>query len=155
MRKTISAIILLTLSSVSVNTLSDNNKVQMCHKGNKEISVAKPSVPAHTNHGDTLGDCEEETLPKIEYMAAVVMMRCEAVTGNGVVVVSASSSVNLDVAVILPFPPEAETDCATALAGLLNTGFKLRSITSGSADNGGSLHLYTDYLLIGKAPAER
>ncbi len=86
-------------------------------------------------------------------MAALVMMRCEALVGNGVIVVSASSSVILDVAVILPFPPEAETDCAGALAGLLNTGFNLRSITSGSAGGGDSLHLYTDYLLIGKAPA--
>jgi hypothetical protein len=86
------------------------------------------------------------------------MVRCEGVVGNGVEVVSASSSV--DVAVILPFPEEV-LNCADLLAELLNADarFKLRSITSGSAHSGEEdderLHLFTDYLLIGKVPADR
>ena len=158
MRKVISAIILLVLSSVSVNAFSDDHKVEVCHKGIKVISIAAPSVPNHINHGDTLGVCEDETSPEPEHMAAVVMMRCEAIAGNGVVVLSASSSIVLDGAIILPILPGSDPDCAQALAGLINAGFTLKSIQSGSAENGeegdDSLHLFTDYLLIGKVPAD-
>jgi hypothetical protein len=162
MHKIISAIILLALSSVSVNAYSANGKETVCHKG-KEISVADSAVPAHERHGDTVGECDEEEPepePEPDTMAAVVMMRCEGVVGNGVVVVSASSSVDLEIAVIQIFPPENDLNCARALAVLLNAdaGLKVRSITSGSANSGvgedDDLHLYTDYLLIGKVPAD-
>ena len=153
MRKLTSAIILLALSSVSLSAAS---KTEVCHKNRKTLTVADSAVSAHLGHGDTLGICEDDsTDPDPETRAAVVMMRCEAIAGNGVDVVSASSSPALEgeVAIILPFPP-VEVDCADALAGLLNAGFLLRSINSGSAeDEDGDLHLYTDYLLIGKVPA--
>jgi hypothetical protein len=146
---------LLALSSVSVNALSANGKQTVCHE-DKEISVANSAVSAHEKHGDTLGECDEEK-PEPDTVAAVVMVRCEGVVGNGVEVVSASSSV--DVAVILPFPEEA-LNCPDVLAKLLisDARFKLTSITSGSTNSGEEddedLHLYTDYLLIGKVPAD-
>ncbi len=160
MHKLISAIILLALSSVSLNAFSASNKTEICHKG-QEISVANSAVSAHLAHGDTLGECvgeEPEPEPEPDTMAAVVMMRCEAIVGNGVVVVSASSSIDLEIAVIqiFPFPPENDLNCARALAALINAdaGLKLRSITSGGANSGevndDDLHLYTDYLLIGR-----
>ena len=156
MYKLTSTIILLALSSVSLNAFSAADKVEVCHKG-QEINVASSSLSAHEAHGDWEGDCDEgptEPGPDPDSMTVVVMMRCEAIAGNGVVVVSASSSADLndDVAVILPIPPPVDPrrNCAAALAALLNAGFQLRSITGGSADSGGSLHLYTDYLLIGK-----
>ena len=31
-------------------------KVTICHKG-KTITVAEPALPAHLNHGDTVGPC--------------------------------------------------------------------------------------------------
>jgi hypothetical protein len=37
----------------------DNEKVTVCHNGN-EIEIALESLPAHLNHGDTLGPCPEE-----------------------------------------------------------------------------------------------
>ena len=151
MYKIISVIILLALCSVSLNAVSANNNQVVCHKG-KEISVAQPAVSAHLNHGDSLGACVE-TLPEPEpepgTMAAVVMMRCEAIVGNGVEVVSFSAS--FDFASIQPVEP---TNCAASLADLLDAGFNLRSVTSGSAEADQSLHLYTDYLLIGKVPAD-
>jgi hypothetical protein len=33
--------------------------VTVCHNGN-EIEIALESLPAHLNHGDTLGPCPEE-----------------------------------------------------------------------------------------------
>jgi hypothetical protein len=32
-------------------------KVTICHKGKKTISVGASAVPAHLAHGDTLGAC--------------------------------------------------------------------------------------------------
>ena len=157
MHKMMSVIVLLSLSSWSLNAFSA--KQDVCHKG-KNISVAEAAVSAHLAHGDSEGTCSE-TPPM---MAAVVMMRCEPIVGNGVEVVSASSSTDLadDVAVILPIPPPIDTDndpdCANALAALLKAGYKLKSITTGSAQSGveddEDLHLYIDYLLIGKVPEE-
>ena len=147
------AITLLALSSVSV--FSANDKVTICHKG-KEISVASSAVSAHEKHGDSLGECDGEETDS-DTMAAVVMLRCEGITGNGVEVVSSSSS--FDVAFIQPLPDEA-LDCADVLAELLNADakFKLKSITTGSANSGEEddedLHLYIDYLLIGKVPGD-
>jgi hypothetical protein len=163
MHKLIASVILLAVSSVSLNGVSAADKQEMCHKGD-EISIAGPAVPAHLAHGDTVGECEGEdtpTEPERNTMAAVVMMRCEAITDNGSVVVSLSSSNELDGAVILPFPPaEDPLNCAETLARLLNADYMVRSITSGSAQSGeGSgedsddvLHLYTDYLLLKKVP---
>ncbi len=162
MHKIILAIILLAFSSVSLHVISAADKQTVCHKGD-EISIAGPAVPAHLGHGDTMGECGDgSTEPESDTMAAVVMMRCEAMVGNGVEVVSASSSPDLigDIAVILPVPPptgtEFDPDCAEVLAALLNAGYRLRSITNGSAQSGvendENLHLYTDYLLIGTVP---
>jgi hypothetical protein len=149
MFKLISTIILLALCSVSLNAVSANNSQVVCHNGT-EISIAQPAVSAHINHGDTLGACVE-LLPEPEpgTMAAVVMMRCEAIAGNGVKVVTLSTS--FDFASIQPVEP---SNCAVALADLLDAGFNLRSVTSGNAEAGQSVHLYTDYLLIGRLPVD-
>jgi hypothetical protein len=170
MNKFISAIILLALSSVSLNAFSAADKVEVCHKG-QEINVAMSSLSAHKAHGDTVYDDDDEdydcdgtsTKPDPKTKAAVMMMRCDAIEGNGVVVVSASTSVDLgaDFVTILPIPlpiplpnPPVEPypNCAKALGALLNAGFVLRSINSGSAedDDDNILKLYTDYLLIGR-----
>jgi hypothetical protein len=148
MKKMLSIIILLVLPSVSFNAFSQNDKVLICHKG-KEISVAAAGVSAHINqHGDTRGECPEvdpEPESEPEFRATVVMMRCEGVADNSVLIVSASSSQGLGVV--------AGLDCAVTLSRLLNTGHGIRSITSGSAEEGdGMLHFYTDYLLLGKEP---
>ena len=79
----------------------------------------------------------------------MVMMRCEGITDaaepadNTVQVVSASSSVP-------SFQIVPGLDCAVTLSRLLNIGYAIRSITSGSAESMGTIHLYTDYLLMGK-----
>jgi hypothetical protein len=147
MHKLISAIILLALSSVSLNAFA-KNKVEICHKG-REISVNQNAVRGHENHGDTRGDCEDaSTGPDEDSMATVVMMRCEAIIGNGVHVVSFSTS--FDFATIDIEEPAEDDDCAVALADLLDAKFKLRSVTGGSAEDDDELNLYTDYLLIGK-----
>jgi len=148
MNKFISVIILLGLSSVSLNAFSASHKTEICHNG-KEISVANSAVSAHLAHGDTtdLDECDESSPgpnPKTE--KEVAMMRCEAG-----LLVSFSSSFADQVAVILPDPaPEVDANCAEILADLLNAGFVLRSITGGSAGDEGSLSLFTDYLLMGK-----
>ena len=148
MHKLIASVILLALSSVSLNAVSASNKTEICHKG-QEISVANSAVSAHLAHGDTtdLDDCGENSPgsnPKTE--KEVVIMRCEA--GS---LVSFSSSFADQVAVILPEPPpEVGANCAEILADLLNYGFVLRSITGGSAGDDGDLSLFTDYLLMGE-----
>lgn len=147
------ALVFIALSSMSA--YSANGKETVCHKG-KEISVASSAVSAHEKHGDTVGECDGDEVV-LDTMTAVVMLRCEGVAGNGVQVISSSSS--FEGAVIQPLPGEP-VDCADVLAELLNAdaGFKLRSITSGSANSGEEddedLHLYTDYLLIGKVPTD-
>ena len=70
------------------------------------------------------------------------MMRCEATADSGMTVVSVSAS--FDYASIQPVEP---VDCALAMATLLDAGFHLRSVTTGS---GGA----TDYLFIGRVPEE-
>jgi hypothetical protein len=34
-------------------------KVTICHKGKKTITVGKPALKAHLKHGDTVGPCPE------------------------------------------------------------------------------------------------
>jgi hypothetical protein len=148
MNKLTSAIILLALSSVSLNAFSAKNKVDVCHKG-KDISVSSKSLSAHMGHGDEAGECDDDSTDSgSDTMAAVVMMRCEAINGNGVHVVSFSTS--FDFATIDIEEPAEDDDCAVALADLLDAKFKLRSVTGGSAEDDDELNLYTDYLLIGK-----
>ena len=153
MRNILSILVLVALSGTSVNAFSKQDKVLICHKG-KEINVAAAAVPAHINqHGDTRGECPEsepEPGPETpEVRKTVVMMRCEGVTDaaepadNTVQVVSASSSVP-------SFQIVPGLDCAVTLSRLLNIGYTIRSITSGSAESMGTIHLYTDYLLMGK-----
>ena len=145
MYKLISAIILLALSSVSLNAFSAAAKVEVCHKG-QEVNVASSSLSAHMAHGDDEGECSETpTEPDPDKETAVVIMRCEA--GS---MVSLKSSFEDKVAIILPEPPpEFGVNCAELLADLLNYRFQLRSITAGSAGENGNLSLFTDYLLIG------
>jgi hypothetical protein len=142
----LSSLLLLALYGVSFNTLADDHKVVLCHKDKNSISVGAAGLSAHLGHGDTEGPCGEVVEPEPEdpsRMVTALMMHCTAVAGEGVNVVTFSSSVELD-----------ETDmpdgnCADALANLLNGqwDFKLRSVT-GSGESG------TDYLLLGEADAE-
>ncbi|RLA58532.1 MAG: hypothetical protein DRR04_10730 [Gammaproteobacteria bacterium] len=132
MHKLISVIILLALSSVSLNAVSAKNKVEVCHKG-KEISVARSAVGAHVGHGDTVG--AEDCVSAPETVAAVVMMRCN---------MSDYLVASTDVAPIEAWIDPVTQFCADTLANLLDAGFKLRSVTTtGDAD-------MTDYLLLGE-----
>lgn len=146
MHKILSSTILLALASVSLTAVSDQERVQMCHKG-QEFNFVEPSVQAHLNHGDTKGSCEngpsEPGSGDMDGITAVVLMRCDATT-----VVSFTAS--FDFASIQPL----NTECPDALLVLFENGFKLRSITSGSASEGDDLQMYTDYLLLGEDPED-
>ncbi len=129
------------------NSEADSEKVTICHKGAKTASIPASAVPGHQRHGDTIGACDS---PDTSTMAAVVMMRCEPEEGS-VIVVAASSSPSpaIDGGIV------TGEDCAEVLAELLETGYGLRTVTTGSAEENGTLHLYTDYLLIGKAQLQQ
>ena len=155
MKKSLSILILLALSGASVNAYSQNDKVLICHKG-KEIYVAPAGANAHINqHGDTRGACPDSGPgpERPEVRKTVVMMRCEGITdaarpeGNTVQVVSASSSVP-------SFEIVPGLDCAVTLSRLLNIGYTIRSITSGSADSVNGIGLFVDYLLMGTEEVE-
>jgi len=154
MNKLLSAILLLTLSGVSVNGLADDHeeteeepgggkpKVELCHKGKKTIMVGAPALNAHLGHGDVGGSCEESTEPGeppegSDRVAAVVTMHCEAIEGT-VQWTAFSSSVAVE---LLDIDTPLTNDCAEWLAALINGGFMLRSVTGA-----------TDYLLLGEAP---
>ena len=127
------------------------DKVTVCHKGIKTASVAAAALSAHEAHGDTIGACDTDIAPppSSEYMAAVVMIRCDAILDGAVLVTSASISPEG----IIEGGISPRDDCAAVMAELIDDGYSLRSITSGSAEAGdGSLRLYTDYLFLGKAP---
>jgi hypothetical protein len=140
------AVTLAALTGFGQGALADSDKVTICHKGVQTAAVPNAAVPGHVQHGDTLGACGAPPPPA---MAAVVMMRCEPQGASGVLVVSASSS---------PAPADpadaiaVDDDCAAVLGDLLDAGYELRSVTTGSAGDA-VLHLYTDYLLIGRVPA--
>ena len=145
MRNVMAAVTLVALSGFGQGALAAADKVTICHKG-ETLSVASSAVSAHMQHGDVEGACvaAPPPVPPANTMAAVVMMRCEPHVEGGVRVVSASSS---------PAPaPIVGGDCAEALGDLLDGGYELRSVTTGSAGDT-VLHLYTDYLLIGRVPA--
>jgi hypothetical protein len=144
MHKILSTTLLLALSSVSLNAVSDQDREAMCHKG-QNFDFVTPSVQAHLNHGDTKGTCGGEAGPgDMDGMTVVLIMRCKA--GDFI-----SISASFDYASIQPVEP---TTCPEALSSALAAGFKLRSITSGSAGEGESLQMYTDYLLLGEEPEE-
>ena len=149
MRKLLSTLAILTLCGLSHGALAAAERVTICHKNVQTASIAAPALSAHLQHGDTEGPCGEDSQPA-ETMTGVVMMRCEAQQGDGVLVVSASSSpppaIDMD---IVP----GESDCSVILGALLDANYGLRTVNSGSAEDDGSLHLYTDYLLLGKVPA--
>jgi hypothetical protein len=142
MNKILSTILLLALSSVSLNAVSDQDREAMCHKG-QNFEFVEPSVQAHLNHGDTMGTCGgagSGDMDGMDGMTAVLIMRCKA---DEIVSFSAS----FDYASIQPVEP---ITCPEALSSALAAGLKLRSITSGSADDSEGLQMYTDYLLLGE-----
>lgn len=140
-------LVLFALSGFGRNAFAAE-RVTICHKGVQTASVAAQAVSAHEEHGDTLRACGAVTEPE-EYMAAVVMMRCDAILGGTVQVTSASISPGD----IIEGGINPRDDCAAVMAELIDDGYGLRSITNGSAEAGdGSLRLYTDYLFLGKAP---
>jgi hypothetical protein len=141
MKKLIVIVGTLALASFGQGALAAADKVTICHKGVQTADVAASSVSAHQQHGDTLGACDGAT------MAAVVMMRCEPQDGV-VTVVAASSS---------PSPAiengiSAGDDCAVVYAQLISSDYELTAVTTGSAEDGGALRLYTDYLFVGTVP---
>jgi hypothetical protein len=43
----------------------EDNKVTICHKGKSTITVSESAVPAHQEHGDTIGPCPtDSSLPE-------------------------------------------------------------------------------------------
>ena len=48
--------------TVTVTSVDDehDDKINICHKDKKTISVSKNAIPAHLNHGDVLGVCSNE-----------------------------------------------------------------------------------------------
>jgi hypothetical protein len=52
-------------SSVAGNCGNNNNKVQVCHKGNT-ICIASTAVAAHLAHGDQLGSCSASSAGKLK-----------------------------------------------------------------------------------------
>jgi hypothetical protein len=149
MRKSWSTLAILTLFSLSHGALGAAERVTICHKNVQTASIAAPALSAHLQHGDTEGPCTDDS-QSAKTMAAVVMMRCEAQLGGGVLVVSASSSprpaIGMD---IIP----GESDCSVVLGALIDANYGLRTVNNGTAEDDGILHLYTDYLLLGKVPA--
>jgi hypothetical protein len=146
MKKLITTTTLAALASFSVNSYSAQDKVSICHNY-QTLSVARPSVQSHLNHGDFSfedypeGDCEKpsgvpETGPGTT--TYVVMIRCD-----GPVVVSYEDSSDAGVDAL---PPES---CPQLLGDLLNGALGLESVTGGSAGTNGDLNLYTDYLFLG------
>jgi hypothetical protein len=144
MNKVTMTIALFALCGFSQVSLADAEKVTICHKGVQTASVAASAVSAHQQHGDTLGACGAAA---DQMMAAVVMMRCEP--QEGVVKVTAAST-SPSPAIEGGIAPG--DDCAAVLAELIDAGYGLRTVTTGTAEDSTVLHLYTDYLLIGKAP---
>ena len=143
MHKILSTTILLALTSVSLNAVSDQERVEMCHKG-QDFNFVAPSVQAHLNHGDTKGSCENGS-GDMDGMTAVVRMRCDAKE-----VVSFTAS--FDFASIQPVEEE---NCAVAVSRLIENDFKLSSVTSGSGSDGADdLQMLTDYLFLGEEPEE-
>jgi len=41
----------------------DQEKVTLCHKGKKTLTVGEPAQPAHVRHSDTVGSCPEGVVP--------------------------------------------------------------------------------------------
>jgi VCBS repeat-containing protein len=50
----------VTVVITSVDNEHDDNKVNICHKDKKTISVSENAIPAHLKHGDVLGVCANE-----------------------------------------------------------------------------------------------
>ena len=145
MHKILSTTLLLALTSVSLNAASDQDRVEMCHKG-QDFNFVAPSVQAHLNHGDTKGSCENgsgDSAGDMDGMTIVVRMRCDAVD-----VVSFNASIEF-----ASIQPVEEDNCSVAASRLFENDFKLRSVTSGS---GGTeqLQMLTDYLFLGEGPDE-
>ena len=58
------AVITLALFALPVGQASAQvERVTICHNGNT-MEVAAPAVPAHLNHGDTLGPCVAPVVPE-------------------------------------------------------------------------------------------
>ena len=156
MPKALFSVLLLAFTSLSMSAFADHHKQLLCHKGSKEIYVADRAVPAHLAHGDTLGKCEDyeddDDEPQQETRKTVVTMRCEGTLAREgdpapVEVVSASSSV-------VGYDITSGLDCAVTLSHLLNIGYLIRSITSGTVGDSEDLRLQTDYVLIGTEEIE-
>ena len=133
--------------AVAQPALAATDKVTLCHKGTDTLSIAQSAVRAHTNHGDTLGAC-----PVVEPTpAAAALMRCDSVVGS-MVVVAVSASDQGEVPVELPVAVDG--NCAAGVADLLNSGWQLKFVTSGSAvtPGEGQSGFVTEYTFVTTQP---
>ncbi|MBI2643164.1 MAG: cadherin-like domain-containing protein, partial [Nitrosarchaeum sp.] len=56
-----SAMVTVTVTSVDDDSGEEHDdKVNICHKDKKTISVSENAIPAHLKHGDVLGVCSNE-----------------------------------------------------------------------------------------------
>lgn len=141
MNKRMIVMALLAMSCFGQAAFAASEKTTICHKGVQTASVPASAVPGHQQHGDSLGACGAPT------MAAVVMLRCEPQEGSVKVVAESSSPSPAISGGIVP-----GDDCAAVLAAVIDEGYGLRAVTTGSAEEDAKLHLYTDYLLLGTVP---
>ena len=116
-------------------------KIDVCHKG-KTISIDNNALKAHQSHGDVKGRCKT--------YSAVLIFRCGVSSEGGLAVTVVSSSVDIPVAVPQIFDPN---NCADANAALMDLGFNLKNVTSGSVeDNFETEYLYARQYLESRRP---
>jgi len=131
------------VSGVAILTLAGGahaNKVTICHKDINTISIAKSAWPAHKDHGDVWGSCDNYAKYSV-----VVIFRCGISIDGGLTVTTVNASEDIPVAVPLVVKDD---NCADANAALMNAQFDLTNITSGSVDtNFETEYVYTrEYL---------
>jgi len=103
-----------------------SNKITVCHKDLNTISIDRNAWDAHYKHGDVWGSCD--SYPKY---SVVVIFRCGVSVNGGLTVTTVSPSVDIPVSA----PQIAEDDnCADTNATLIEHGFNLKNVTSGSVD---------------------
>lgn len=131
----VAAVLSASVSTQGVFAANDDNngKVSVCHNG-RTVSINSSGLRGHLGHGDSQGSCEDRR-------SAVVIMQCAAeADGDDIVVQTVSSSPFVDPEVVPT--PGPDSDCATALAAMVDAQLEIRSVTA--AGNG-----TTEYLLLG------
>ena len=135
------AVLSASVSTQGVIAANDDNngKVSVCHNG-RTVSINSSGLQGHLGHGDSQGSCEDRR-------SAVVIMQC-APDGDGIVVDAVSSSPFVDPEVVPT--PGPDSDCATALAAMVDAQLAIRSVTA--SGNGATEYLLLGYVGISAAP---